>query len=111
MVSQGSALFSARMGLSYVVNYDIPEEPENYVHRVGRTGRGRQKGQAVSFCSKEEKELLNGIEAYIGSKIDVLKIDRELYNETISFTNDATQNDWKTLLNEEEASSKKKKKK
>ncbi len=42
--------------VDFVVNYDLPESSENYVHRVGRTGRGRQKGQAVSFCSTEEKE-------------------------------------------------------
>ena len=45
--------------VEYVVNYDLPESTENYVHRVGRTGRGSQKGQAVSFCSTEEKEILS----------------------------------------------------
>ncbi len=90
-----------------VVNYDIPEQPENYVHRVGRTGRGQKKGYAVSFCSKDEKQLLKAIEAYIGNKIDELKIDKELYIETISFTNDETQNDWRALLREEEEKDKK----
>jgi len=87
-------------GVEYVVNYDLPEQPENYVHRVGRTGRGGKKGYAVAFCSKEEKPLLLDIEDYIGAKVDVLKIEKDLYRETISFTADETQNDWKTLMKE-----------
>jgi ATP-dependent RNA helicase RhlE len=101
-------------GVDYVVNYDIPEQPENYVHRVGRTGRGNKKGQAIAFCSKDEKNMLLDIEEYIGSKIDVLKIDKESYLETVSFTEDESMNDWKTLLKEaeqEELIYKKKKKK
>jgi ATP-dependent RNA helicase RhlE len=93
--------------VDYVVNYDLPEVPENYVHRVGRTGRGVQKGQAVSFCSTEEKTLLKDIEEYIGSPVEVMKIDKGLYEETISFTNDETQNDWRSLLKEDEEKSKK----
>ncbi|MBL7837361.1 MAG: DEAD/DEAH box helicase [Bacteroidetes bacterium] len=90
-------------GVEIVVNYDLPELPENYVHRVGRTGRGGKKGQAVSFCSKEEKVLLKEIESYIGSDIEVMKIDRESYQETISFTADETQNDWQNLIRETDA--------
>lgn len=56
--------------VDYVVNYDLPEQPENYVHRIGRTGRGTSKGRAVSFCSPEENPLLADIEAYIGGPID-----------------------------------------
>lgn len=87
-------------GVEYVVNYDLPELPENYVHRVGRTGRGGKKGQAISFCAKEEKPMLKAIEEYIGSSIEVLKIDREAYDETLSFTADETQNDWRKLISE-----------
>jgi ATP-dependent RNA helicase RhlE len=94
-----------------VVNYDLPEQPENYVHRVGRTGRGTKKGYAISFCSKDERPLLKDIEEYIGSKIEPLKISKQDYIETISFTNDETQNDWRTLLKEEEEQGKKGKKK
>lgn len=88
--------------VDYVVNYDLPELPENYVHRVGRTGRGNKKGQAVAFCSKEEKPLLKEIENYIGTQVDVMKIEKDLYNETISFTKDETQNDWRSLLKEDD---------
>jgi len=55
--------------VDFVVNYDLPEVPENYVHRVGRTGRGTKKGQAVSFCSSEEKETLEEIESFPNKEI------------------------------------------
>ena len=61
--------------VAFVVNYDIPEQPENYVHRVGRTGRGNRKGYAVSFCSEAEKPLLDDIEAYLGSAIEIFDVD------------------------------------
>lgn len=85
--------------VEFVVNYDLPEVAENYVHRVGRTGRGQKKGTAVSFCSPEEIELLAQIEEYLGQKIDILTIDKENYQATIDFSNE-TASDWKTLLKE-----------
>ena len=48
--------------LSHVFNYDLPEVPETYVHRIGRTARAGADGTAVSFCAPEEKEYLAGIE-------------------------------------------------
>ncbi|WP_224996433.1 DEAD/DEAH box helicase [Cesiribacter sp. SM1] len=100
-------------GVDYVVNYDLPEQPENYVHRVGRTGRGTQKGQAVSFCSTEEKPLLEEIESYLDKPVIRMDISKEAYKETLDFTTDVDDN-WKALLREQEQlenSSKKKKKK
>ena len=82
-----------------VVNYDLPEQIENYVHRVGRTGRGKNKGNAYSFCSKEEQELLADIQNFLGEKIEVLDIGKKDYFETIDFSND-TQGDIKSLLRE-----------
>lgn len=70
----------------FVVNYDLPEIDENYVHRVGRTGRGRQKGTAYSFCSKGELPLLKAIEEYTGEDITRLKLDKIAYNEVRDFT-------------------------
>jgi len=58
--------------VDYVVNYDIPEPPENYVHRIGRTGRGMSKGRAVAFCAPEEQPLLRDIENYIGQPIEAI---------------------------------------
>ena len=89
-------------GVDQVVNYDLPDKPENYVHRVGRTGRGKNKGWAVSFCSSGEKELLQEIEEYIGGKIDQLKIEKTEYKDTIDYSED-NPHDWKALIAEEES--------
>ena len=70
--------------VNYVVNYDLPEKPENYVHRVGRTGRGVRKGIAISFCSKDEKELLDEIQQLLKKEIQVIKISKRDYAETIA---------------------------
>ncbi|MCB9655627.1 MAG: DEAD/DEAH box helicase [Deltaproteobacteria bacterium] len=49
-------------GLSHVINFDLPNEPESYVHRIGRTGRAGQSGVAISFCSSEERPYAQAIE-------------------------------------------------
>ena len=54
--------------LSFVVNYEMPNVPETYVHRIGRTGRGGNFGEAVSFCSRDEKNELRDIQKLIGFK-------------------------------------------
>lgn len=59
--------------LKYVVNYDLPEVPETYVHRIGRTGRAGKEGIAISFCNFQEKGLLIDIEKLIRKKIEVLE--------------------------------------
>lgn len=76
--------------VDYVINYDLPEQPENYVHRVGRTGRGTQKGIAVSFCSEEEKPVLDEIQQYLDKPIAVLKLTAGEYAETLELTTDTT---------------------
>lgn len=88
--------------VDYVVNYDLPDVPENYVHRVGRTGRGMQKGLAVSFCAVEEKPILAEIEGFMGKKIRVLELDKQEYAETIDFSKDTANYDLKALLKEAE---------
>ncbi|WP_409477268.1 DEAD/DEAH box helicase [Pseudobdellovibrio sp. HCB154] len=70
--------------VTHVINYDIPEKAENYVHRIGRTGRGFNKGLAVSFCAPEEKELLLDIEDLIGKQIDVLKVSKKAYEMVLT---------------------------
>ncbi len=87
--------------VDFVVNYDLPEVAENYVHRVGRTGRGNKKGKAVSFCSSEEKEILKEIETFLDKEIAVLDIEKTDYRETLNFTRD-TDNNWKKLIRENE---------
>jgi len=56
--------------VTHVVNFDLPNEPESYVHRIGRTGRAGADGIAVSFCSGEELDYLDDIEKLIGIKIE-----------------------------------------
>ncbi len=85
--------------VDFVVNYDLPEVAENYVHRVGRTGRGNKKGQAISFCSTEEKEILAEIQDFLGQEITVLEIEKRDYVETLDFTKDTDYN-WKGLMRE-----------
>jgi ATP-dependent RNA helicase RhlE len=99
--------------VDYVVNYDLPDVAENYVHRVGRTGRGTQKGRAVSFCSTEERPMLAEIEAFLDKPINVMNITKGAYSETLDLHNDRPDK-WKAVLEEIEAAEgwlKKKKKK
>ncbi|MEE4116062.1 MAG: DEAD/DEAH box helicase [Marinilabiliaceae bacterium] len=88
-------------GVDYVVNYDLPESGENYVHRVGRTGRGDKKGMAISFCSTEEKELLAKIEERLGKQIQKLLISRSDYELTKDLSQEKVP-DWKALYEEDE---------
>ena len=96
--------------VDYVVNYDLPELTENYVHRVGRTGRGDKKGMAVTFCSEQERELLEEIEGFLGSPIEEMAIDKDAYSDTLSGSSES-HSDWKTLIRDNEEDLKKKRKK
>lgn len=96
--------------VDFVINYDLPDVAENYVHRIGRTGRGMQKGFAVSFCSSEEKNMLAEIEAFLNKPIERLEIKKNDYLDTLDFTEDVD-NNWKALLNEAENNKDKFKKK
>ncbi|UTA68896.1 MULTISPECIES: DEAD/DEAH box helicase [Emticicia] len=88
--------------VDYVINYDLPDVPENYVHRVGRTGRGTQKGNALSFCSAEEKPILAEIEAFLNKPVQVMELDKLEYAATKDFSKDVTAADLKALLKEAE---------
>jgi ATP-dependent RNA helicase RhlE len=94
-----------------VVNYDLPETQEQYVHRVGRTGRGINKGQAISFCSKEEREILSIIETQLGKPIHRLEISKGSYRDTIESSRENEENDWQSLLDQEDSFQKSRKKK
>ncbi len=59
--------------LSHVINFDLPEVPETYVHRIGRTGRASHGGIAISFCSHEEKPLIKSIQKLISKSIEEVK--------------------------------------
>lgn len=60
--------------LSHVFNYDLPEVPETYVHRIGRTGRAGLGGIAIAFCDQEEMPLLDGIEKLVDKSIPVVEV-------------------------------------
>ena len=55
--------------LPLVINYDLPDVPETYVHRIGRTGRAGNLGTALTFCSQEERKLVNDIQKLTGKKL------------------------------------------
>ena len=59
--------------LSHVFNYNLPEVPETYVHRIGRTGRAGRGGEAIAFCDFGEKPLLKDIEKLIGKKVPLVE--------------------------------------
>ena len=61
--------------ISHVINYDLPDDPENYVHRIGRTGRIGADGVAIAFVTPEQGEQLTDIEAFINKMIDEDRIE------------------------------------
>jgi ATP-dependent RNA helicase RhlE len=62
-------------GVSHVINYDVPQHPEDYVHRIGRTGRATATGDAFTFVMRDELKKLAGIERFIGQKIPQLTLE------------------------------------
>ncbi|MFT6809802.1 MAG: ATP-dependent RNA helicase RhlE [Saprospiraceae bacterium] len=99
--------------ITIVINYDLPDEAENYVHRVGRTGRAKKKGHAYSFCSKEERPMLEEIQSFLKEEIEVLQIDKLEYSNTLNIEREKKY-DYKALIddiNNFEATKKKKKRK
>ena len=79
--------------ITNVVNYDLPEIAENYVHRIGRTGRGDKKGDAISFCAEDEWDTLKEIENYTGYEISRIAVDEQ----TKAAVKIAAENDNKSL--------------
>ena len=72
-------------GVSHVINYDVPEHPEDYVHRIGRTGRAQNVGDAFTLMNGEELPALQAIERFIGQKIPRLKLENFRYLYTALF--------------------------
>ncbi len=58
------------LGVDMVINYDLPDDPENYVHRIGRTGRAGQTGRAFSLVSDRDVDALSRVETYLGHKVE-----------------------------------------
>lgn len=96
--------------IEIVINYDLPEEAEQYVHRVGRTGRAEKKGHAYSFCAETERETLVKIQSFLDKEIKVIKLDEQAYSETLLIERER-KNDYRALMEEFEAAQTKKKRK
>jgi ATP-dependent RNA helicase RhlE len=62
-------------GVSHVINYDVPENPEDYVHRTGRTGRAQAVGDAFTLATPENASDIRAIERFIGQEIPRLKLE------------------------------------
>jgi len=65
-------------GVSHVVNYNLPEDPEDYVHRIGRTGRAGATGTSISFASEDDAFLLPDLEVLLGSRLECTHPPKEL---------------------------------
>jgi len=69
-------------GVTHVINYRVPENPEDYVHRIGRTGRAQKEGDAFTILTADELENARSVEHFIGQKIERRKLDGFAYNYT-----------------------------
>ena len=70
--------------LTHVINFELPNVPETYVHRIGRTGRAGASGIALSFCDAEEKEFLHDIQKMLGGPIPVVEDHPHVMHASIS---------------------------
>ena len=95
--------------IDFVINYDLPESSEIYIHRVGRTGRAGKRGTAISFCSTKEKPLFDQIEWGLIGQIASIPIKKEDYSATLNLAFEP-KNDWKALIKANELIVKKNKK-
>ncbi|MBK9140110.1 MAG: DEAD/DEAH box helicase [Verrucomicrobia bacterium] len=71
--------------VSHVINYDVPQHPEDYVHRIGRTGRAQATGDALTIVTAEDLPHVTAIERFIGQKIERTKLDGFSYQYTALF--------------------------
>ena len=72
-------------GVSHVINYDVPQHPEDYVHRIGRTGRAQAVGDAFTLATPENNGDVRDIERFIGQEIPRLKLEGFDYKAASSF--------------------------
>ena len=89
--------------LSHVINYDMPREPENYIHRIGRTGRAGAAGFALSFCNKNEMRMLGKIEEMNDFKIPIIVNHPFITNEHYTEVQKPKKNQRKAKVVVEEA--------
>ena len=68
--------------VSHVINYDLPEDPEDYVHRIGRTGRAGNEGTSISFACEDDSFLLPEIEEFIGRQLPCEQAPESLLDDS-----------------------------
>ena len=73
------------LSVSHVINYDVPQHPEDYVHRIGRTGRAQALGDAVTIMTAEDATHVHAIERFISQKITRTKLENFNYQYTALF--------------------------
>ncbi|MBN2507485.1 MAG: DEAD/DEAH box helicase [Verrucomicrobia bacterium] len=79
------------LDVSHVINYDVPQHPEDYVHRIGRTGRAQATGDAFTLMVAEDRGHMEAIERFIGTKIQRVKLDGFTYTYTSLFEDEKDQ--------------------
>ena len=79
--------------VTHVINYRVPENPEDYVHRIGRTGRAEQEGDAFTLLAGDELEFAQAVEGYVGQKIERKKLEGFNYTYTAMLDDDAPTGD------------------
>ncbi|MFZ4116650.1 MAG: DEAD/DEAH box helicase [Chthoniobacterales bacterium] len=78
-------------GVSHVINYDVPQHPEDYVHRIGRTGRAAALGDAFTIMTVEDLPHVKAIEVFIGAQVPRLKLENFSYLYTTLFNEEAAE--------------------
>jgi ATP-dependent RNA helicase RhlE len=71
-------------GISHVINFDVPVNPEDYIHRIGRTGRAEATGDAITFVSREEQKYLRQIEKFISRQFTPVECPGFTYTKPIT---------------------------
>ena len=71
--------------MSHVINYDVPQHPEDYIHRIGRTGRAEASGDAFTIMTAEDASHVFAIERFISQKIPRVKLENFDYKYTMLF--------------------------
>ncbi len=71
--------------VSHVINFDVPQHPEDYIHRIGRTGRAEASGDAFTLMVAEDSQHVSAIERFIGKKVERIKLDNFNYKYTALF--------------------------
>ena len=71
-------------GVTHVINYDIPKHPEDYVHRIGRTGRAQREGDAFTLITGEDAAAAAAVERYLGQRVERSRVDGFAYGQEVS---------------------------